>query len=625
MAAPVEVRAIAAPAEVRYLVFGGGGGRGWAHIGAIKKLERLTRAPLVQPTRVSIGPRRDFPLPNQPPGSGIRGCAGASIGAFIAMCVALGATHSTIRKLAEEALGQRQVGAIMVPALLDDERFAVTTQPPGTSNLHSRPAVRDGQFAYQGTSTPTISTEDGFAEYLKLSLLELVGGLGSPGALIAADLLESARPHPMWMLANMFHDDETSNFVSIANGIRLILDGRLAQSDRGGQFRVFTRDAAAFRTYLASFLEGEGILPGWALHRFVTDALKTLGKPLGLAGSSKGLTTFRDLYLRTNVELAVSATQVLQRRGRLFSYRTTPDFGIVPAVCMSMAFPLLFKPVSVSQSQGGTRVMPDHYNGRYLDGGMVNNLPLRAFTRPTSLSLHPRTLAFALFEDPDFRSGTTIGTSVAQISREVFGILADQPMNSQFLLETDGAQVVPLRTSELSTFDFVDRRTGDIDRAIDTAYRRTGEYFEAPPKINTLVTAWSTGQANPNDVDPDFFEAMARAQFRRYFPVVSPAPLYVRTRGGRFSIDLIVGTSMKPDTWRLVEAKAGSSGLSKAQSSGHPVFAKTGGLLINQKHDGRTNDDDEWRPFIDELRLPPTKVVVTTPVSLRSDVLALVR
>src|SRR4051794_29969023 len=86
--------------DLRYLIFGGGGGRGWAHIGAIRELEAARQVQSLVPW--DSAPRSAGSNSAKPPAprSAIEGVAGASVGAFVALCVALGASAKEIAAFA---------------------------------------------------------------------------------------------------------------------------------------------------------------------------------------------------------------------------------------------------------------------------------------------------------------------------------------------------------------------------------------------------------------------------------------------------------------------------------------------------------------------------------------------
>lgn len=78
-----------------------------------------------------------------------------------------------------------------------------------------------------------------------------------------------------------------------------------------------------------------------------------------------GDTTFKELFARTRIRLVIVATGLSSGTAEYFSYETHPDVHVLDALCASAAIPLVFPPVRIG--------------GRYyIDGGVVDNLPLSA-------------------------------------------------------------------------------------------------------------------------------------------------------------------------------------------------------------------------------------------------------
>jgi predicted acylesterase/phospholipase RssA len=592
--------AIVRPNDVRHLVFGGGGGRGWAHIGAVQAMEKLTNAPVVAKRKGAS--------------AHIDGVAGASIGALVAMGVALGATAAQIARYARlnlNASGFRR-GDPATSMLLEDAAL-------GRGDILGDPVVVDGRFTTARVD-PQLLTK--LSERYLLESLEEV--LGVERSALGLMLVE-------WAM----RDERPSAAV---DEVRQLLDRRFMADKSLRQFHLFTNDSQRFRLYLANLLGRGGLLPGYAMRDFVERAARTFARAGGMTTGSDGSFTFRDLFVERGVELAVTGTHLATRRGRLFSYRDTPDFGIVPAVCISMAFPFIFKPISVSQRN--ERVMPDFYTGRWSDGGMINNLPLRAFPRRGSRALDPRTVAFALDEPIDRSSGMTVKSDTARVLREYLGVYLDQAVNSRFELETDEAQVVRLRTPGLRTLDMTwDDET--VPAAISAAAATTRAYFVGHDQTHRkpdraqcfkICTDWASRRMTRKDaVDGQLFEAIARAQFRSYFRVVTPAPVFVipyidrhRIRSKRsFSIDIIAGMAADPHTWLLIEAKGSATApLSDPQRELHGLVEKHGGVLLNRRE---YMDDEEWAPFRDQSELPARRVTVVMPSNLCDEFMRLAR
>ncbi|HRQ86387.1 MAG TPA: patatin-like phospholipase family protein [Flavobacteriales bacterium] len=144
-----------------------------------------------------------------------------------------------------------------------------------------------------------------------------------------------------------------------------------------------THDNAA--TYLQSLLMGRGLFSGYAARKFFRELIKNrlvaahFAVYKGTVPLNPDL-SFREFYNITGVDLVVTGVNISQRVPRYFSVWHTPDFPVVEAVVLSMSIPFAFKPTYI---EGGVRqgdtAQDAAYRGLYVDGGMLNNYPVRAF------------------------------------------------------------------------------------------------------------------------------------------------------------------------------------------------------------------------------------------------------
>jgi NTE family protein len=155
--------------------------------------------------------------------------------------------------------------------------------------------------------------------------------------------------------------------------------------------------------------------------------------------------------------LKIVATNMKDRRIKVFSQHTTPSYRVAEAVAASMTIPLLFKPQWL---QGDT----------FLDGGLLSNFPAWLFDeeRRQRGPLVP-TFGFKLFGPPG-----TLTAEQPSIVRFLWGlgttILAGDP-----LLETrevENLHVVPLRAHK-HTIDF-DLEPDDRDRLYEAGCTMRG-------------------------------------------------------------------------------------------------------------------------------------------------------
>ena len=97
--------------------------------------------------------------------------------------------------------------------------------------------------------------------------------------------------------------------------------------------------------------------------QFITDALSPL---LSAKGLDPLTCTLADLFSYNSIDIHLYTTNInsplLEKLD--ISHKTHPSMTIVKAVCMSSAYPLVFKPIFLADE------------GCFIDGGLLNNYPL---------------------------------------------------------------------------------------------------------------------------------------------------------------------------------------------------------------------------------------------------------
>ncbi|MBK9536705.1 MAG: patatin-like phospholipase family protein [Flavobacteriales bacterium] len=141
-------------------------------------------------------------------------------------------------------------------------------------------------------------------------------------------------------------------------------------------------DAAA---YLHSLLLNRGLFSGFAARDFFRELIKTQlvaarFKAYKNYEAPDGDMSFKEFYNITGVDLVLTGVNISRHEPRYFSVWHTPDFPVVEAVALSMSIPFAFKPVYIEGGvRKGDQAQNLAYQGLYVDGGMLNNYPVRAF------------------------------------------------------------------------------------------------------------------------------------------------------------------------------------------------------------------------------------------------------
>lgn len=361
--------------RVKYLVFEGGGGLGMVYTGAIEALEGVlgTNPSLSGPSEV-VYPRGLFPINEDRPieSRPFRGACGASAGAITAFMLAIGMTSYEIDQTLEELY---DVIYDLGDPVGSHEKWSRAEsffdEPSETANRVFRP-----ERAGEERSNYNWGNHE-----------ELLPVLKKWGRALTLDILE-----------RLIFPPKTNfrKWPSIAK--RLLLRGDMKSMKLRGGFGggapsmtnsqitshlFLTHDHAA--SYLHSLLMGRGLFSGYAARKFFGELIQ---KRLVAAHYAvyKGKVpldpdiSFKEFYNITGVDLVVTGVNISRRAPKYFSLWHTPDFPVADAVALSMSIPFVFKPVYIG---GGVRqddeAQNTAYQGLYVDGGMLNNYPVRAF------------------------------------------------------------------------------------------------------------------------------------------------------------------------------------------------------------------------------------------------------
>ena len=345
---------------VRYLTFAGGGGKGLVYLGVIKALEEAIHGKsrdgswtrISEPWAVPYGtpsfppeafpdtPIIDLEQPiNERP---IIGISGASAGAITAFLLAMGMSSRKIFQATEE-LREMAIGPYGQQPVSPFETFfgepdRTALRTIRNNDIGTEETPRDGRFT---------------------------GTEGMVAAIAGAAY------------------DWSSSFDPRSIAIQRIFTTPFG-SPRGG---------SGLREFTDSLVSGFGLFTGLEIRSLFEELLtKNLldGIDLGYWTTMFGITpkqashvTFA-MYMRlTGVDLVITGTNITTKRPTVFSYANTPDFPVTEAVGISMSIPMLFKPVHnhlpVINAWGADDQYNVSYYGYFVDGGMLNNVPVHVF------------------------------------------------------------------------------------------------------------------------------------------------------------------------------------------------------------------------------------------------------
>lgn len=402
-------------AEIKYLSFEGGGGKGIVYLGAVKALEDVFN--------LHLNPDED-PPPKATPDSiwlkevtisaveslikisqpiekrQIKGISGSSAGSILAFMLAMGMASDQIEEELNRAGGEIAVGG--------------------------------GIFSFIKKGTIKVSPFEKFYDNANI-----------------ADVRSVEKNQRSKSYSNFKSIDIqilTRLFDSIINAVSKVLT--TASSVYLSQTTLTQRLLYTPGSYFNSLLLNRGLFPGYEVREYLQNLMKdylyTKMEKLemiipkkGSGHKDPGEITFKDFFYMTGVDLIVTGTNVTKKTPLYFSVHHTPDFPVTEAIGISMNFPLLFKPIYVNYKVHNEmdEKYNEKYHGLYVDGGMLNNLPFHAFDGYNSESL--------LYQGNVVQAivGTTMFNSNADFRGDVLGLR----LQSEIPTESKEEDIFPQR------------------------------------------------------------------------------------------------------------------------------------------------------------------------------------
>ncbi len=430
----MQRRGIKKPSDVENLAFQGGGGKGFAYIGAVQALEKLGILPAV----------------GRPPVSNVRGIAGASAGSITAFLLAMKCNSNDFQKLFGSSL---DLDAVLSGSAYDFDSFF-----DGPDNGLARGVSSDDFFKVH--RVPVVE-RNALTESSLDYLLYLRNVLNLSGQARGVSVLT-----PMALLATFlgFVDD--------------YLDDSADQIIKNFPFMEAVLKQP--KDYSLNLLYDRGIFPGFGVRQFLQYAARTFIPRLpnwhgGLPDPAR--ITFSDFRELTKIDLVVAGTNLSQRRSQLFSAANTPNFPVVEAVGISSCFPVAWKPVWVFESM--TDASGRSLEGYWIDGGFLNNLPLKAFGSQGKIG--PNTLAFQLKSGAPQSLPTAIpsdrpGAALANFALDLYETAFSITGQGNLLTEEEISQTIEIFSYSLSLFE-LSPSLYSSNTPVAEAKRQVEEYF----------------------------------------------------------------------------------------------------------------------------------------------------
>lgn len=320
--------------DIEYLSLEGGGGKGFAYLGAIDAFNSIERWNWNR----------------------IKGFAGSSAGAITAMLLSININT------------EKQISEFMEREIRKETFF----EPP-----NPRYIPRPGKYLV-GKSTMNLDLNKKVAQLALLALIEAVltyqskGGPSNQGA--AKAVLEAIQEYVKESILSPFGKDALKlNPLwlnpSATEGVNEVFPGAIDAAVNAALKQLSKSIGLILEPNALTYFESDmGLFPGKKIRDVFDKAIA------GAMRQSRTGTTFEEHYNYFHKELVITGSNLTTGKTVFFSAKETPKFPVADAVRISMSLPFIFKPYVIQEKKYGYPPC-----GLYVDGGVFNNSPLHAF------------------------------------------------------------------------------------------------------------------------------------------------------------------------------------------------------------------------------------------------------
>lgn len=258
---------------------------------------------------------------------------------------------------------------------------------------------------------------------------------------------------------------------------------------------------------------------------YTSEAIQDLAENLlrQVLGKTQGLVKFSDLPIPTTIV----AADITNNRAKFWSRETTPDAHVAFAVRCSCSIPLFFLPVSEG-------------NVRYVDGGVLSNLPSFVFARSGSSQHGGRILAFSLQDE--FKVPKTWNLEV--MLKRLATTVVDGAVDIQREL-VDATHEIAIDVKSIETLDFDKINDEVVDGLLAQGAACADGFFESEASQATSTRRYSD---NVCWNDGDVYSVLAERELSsddhvfvvkdgtRWFWTCFPLFLEWRRKGARVTV-----------------------------------------------------------------------------------------
>lgn len=392
---------------IEYLSFEGGGGKGIVYLGAIRALEKKLEVQSIIDISQPLDERK------------IKGLSGASAGAITSFMIAMGMSADDIE---EELRTETEKNYTVIDDTIYSDSnakfnsFIVPRFNPRTfRNLPIGKLNLAETFLKGSDNTVRTVRKEGREHKYQIDFgLTWSSGMFAVSSLISKIITWFSNTITNQIILNLFFTKKPGELYAASETSR----------------------------YLNNLVHHRGVFSGVPVRIFFKNLLqrRLLDQFNGnFPGTNEKLPppeyiTFYDFFRLTGVDLIITGTNVTQHRSLYFSAYHTPDFPVIEAVGVSMNLPIIFKPVFIEYkvNKQESNNYNNLYTGHFVDGGMLNNLPIHAFNvkKKKLIKFHDKIINYDL--------GANTYNASADFTQETLGFMLgddrpnDKPMYVNF-------------------------------------------------------------------------------------------------------------------------------------------------------------------------------------------------
>lgn len=424
---------------IKYLALEGGGGMGLTYLGMVRFFETYPEIPLLNNInnpdknahRLNILPLR--------PDSPLAGIAGSSAGAMTSMMLAIGMTANDISAESAAVNGvvpfdnfvEKPIPCLYKTVVFDGQRNVPSfgadrirftrTKVGGRTEIGERIVLANNGYREAHKllkkrkdwkdidSLKTLMRKVHRAQTRHTTMENLSVENIAKAAIMAIKKFVPGADQVLAVLDKAFPVNTYSELSKLLTPLSLlkkiyplaaaifIVKGKKGNST----IKKILKNPLIFMKYIRSFLLDRGLSTGIFARKYLAeliekylpirgyrDNVQTFLQATGRTSIDGYTLTFKELYDITGRKLAITGTNITTQKAMVFSHEHTPDFPVLEAICISSSFPGVFKPtfincdVVIPKDADERAEFMEHnksYRGFYVDGGMLNNIPIHLF------------------------------------------------------------------------------------------------------------------------------------------------------------------------------------------------------------------------------------------------------